>query len=81
MRSVSCTIVGRWAAAPSGSAATGSTAPKPYDSSRPIGPTSRAVLISRLTTLAADMVGQRERIRAAVAETSGAAKLVPCTRQ
>jgi hypothetical protein len=35
----------------------------------------------RLTTSAADIVGQRDRIRAAVPETIGAAKLVPCTRQ
>src|SRR5262245_56767298 len=37
--------------------------------------------MSRLTTLAADMVGYRARISAAVAATSGAAKLVPCTCQ
>src|SRR5262249_5488167 len=50
-------------------------------SSRPAGPRSRAVRISRLITFAASRVGQRERISAAVAATRGAAKLVPCTFQ
>lgn len=42
---------------------------------------SRAVLIRRFTTSPADICGQWDRIRAAVAATSGVAKLVPCTRQ
>src|SRR4051794_5839107 len=37
--------------------------------------------MSRLTTLAADIPGYLARISAAVAETSGVAKLVPCTCQ
>ena len=49
--------------------------------SRPGAPRSSAVVIRRLTTSPACIAGQRERTRAAVAETSGAAKLVPRTRQ
>ena len=46
------------------------------------GPRSRAVVISRFTTLAGGhLAASATRTRAAVAATSGAAKLVPCTRQ
>ena len=62
-------------------APTGLTRPKPKVASRPLGPRSLAVRMMRLMTSPAGMVGQRERISAAVPETMGAAKLVPCTFQ
>src|SRR3954466_11263849 len=59
----------------------GSTMPKPNVGSRPGTPRSFAVLMIRLITSPAGIVGQRDRISAAVPETIGAAKLVPCTFQ
>src|SRR5262245_12813016 len=59
------------------SALTGSTIPYPYSGSRPGGPLSSAVAVSRRTTSAADIFGNLDRTSAATPDTIAAAPLVP----